>query len=551
MTAARSPTADGGHRPPRIQWYLRRADRYMAECTKREQQEARAVGVTFRRGGKVYSFAPNGVRVPPGDQVLARTERGVDIGEVVVVKRHLDKDERDKPLKPLVRRATKDDVRREERLREREREAEALCNKKIAEHSLPMKLIDADYTFDGQRLVFFFSAEGRVDFRALVRDLAETFHCRIELRQIGVRDEAKMIGGLGPCGRPLCCAQWLRTFDPVGIKVAKDQGMPLNPAKISGICDRLMCCLRFEHEVYKELAARLPQNGDEVRAPGKVGVVKGVALLREMVTVQFQDNDGIQSVEVPAAELRKMRGHWLLVSEQLPAEPTAPVAETSTPETRTPETRTPERASSARRSTSLEESVPEATMREPRRGRRARPTEPETASGAEPAAPDKPRRQTGPPRPRGRGAPERPTEGGDGEKKRRRGRRNETPRGRRPGGPARTSAARPKVPRPKPPASDRGQQSTPRSRVGRPPGATLPKPARPDPRIPTGPVRRTGPRAATRSRPAPATSRATSRSAPPLGAGVGASRPSPAAVTSPAGPGERATEVQTDAPVRV
>ncbi len=183
-----------------------------------------------------------------------------------------------------------------------------------------------------------------------------------------------MIGGLGPCGRPLCCAQWLRTFDPVGIKVAKDQGMPLNPAKISGICDRLMCCLRFEHEVYKELAAQLPQNGDEVRAQGKVGVVKSVALLREMVTVQFHDNDGIQSVEVPAAELRKMRGHWLLVSEQLPAEPTAPVAET-----RTAEGRTPERSSPSRRSTNLEESVPEATMREPRRGRRSRPTEPSGA----------------------------------------------------------------------------------------------------------------------------------------------------------------------------
>ncbi len=442
----------------------------MAECTKREQQEARAVGVTFRRGGKVYSFAPNGVRVTPGDQVLARTERGVDIGEVVVVKRHLDKDERDKPLKPLVRRATKDDVRREERLREREREAEALCNKKIAEHSLPMKLIDADYTFDGQRLVFFFSAEGRVDFRALVRDLAETFHCRIELRQIGVRDEAKMIGGLGPCGRPLCCAQWLRTFDPVGIKVAKDQGMPLNPAKISGICDRLMCCLRFEHEVYKELAARLPQNGDEVRAPGKVGVVKGVALLREMVTVQFQDNDGIQSVEVPAAELRKMRGHWLLVSEQLPAEPTAPVAETSTPETRTPE-----RASSARRSTSLEESVPEATMREPRRGRRARPTEPETASGADPAAPHKPREADRPAEAReAEERPSAPTEGATGEKKRRRGRRKKRPAaaGQEAGT---TSAARSEGAAPEAPASDRGQQSTPRSRRRPPSGRNAPE----------------------------------------------------------------------------
>ncbi len=456
----------------------------MAECTKREQQEARAVGVTFRRGGKVYSFAPNGVRVTPGDRVLARTERGVDIGEVVVVKRHLDKDERGKPLKPLVRRATKDDVRREERLREREREAEALCNKKIAEHSLPMKLIDADYTFDGQRLVFFFSAEGRVDFRALVRDLAETFHCRIELRQIGVRDEAKMIGGLGPCGRPLCCAQWLRTFDPVGIKVAKDQGMPLNPAKISGICDRLMCCLRFEHEVYKELAARLPQNGDEVRAQGKVGVVKAVALLREMVTVQFHDSDGIQSVEVPAADLRKMRGHWLLVSEQPPAEPTAPVAQT-----RIPESRSPERSSPSRRSTSLEESVPEATMREPRRGRRSRPTEPETPMpAAEPTAPDKPREADRPAETRE--AEERasaPAEGATGEKKRRRGRRKKRPAaaGQEAGAPSAVGADGP-GPGPGGPTTDGGQQSTPRSRRRPPSGRTAPEARTPGPAAPEG-----------------------------------------------------------------
>jgi len=411
----------------------------MEDSARHHPQEPKAVGVTFRRGGKVYSFAPNGVRANPGDRVLAKTERGVDLGEVVVVKHHLDKEERDKPLKPLVRRATREDLRREERLREREKEAEAVCGQKIAEHSLPMKLIDADYTFDGQRLVFFFSAEGRVDFRALVRDLAETFHCRIELRQIGVRDEAKMVGGLGPCGRPLCCAQWLRTFDPVGIKVAKDQGMPLNPAKISGICDRLMCCLRFEHEVYKELASRLPQTGDEVRSQGRVGTVRAVALLREMVTVQFVDSDSSHSVEIPAKDLKRMRGHWLLVAEppdagagdrpERPERPDRP-ARAGRPE-RTARAERPERSAPPQ----TEEGVPEVTMREPRRGRRTRPQE---AAPVEPAAqaPEEPEAREAAPAPvaptpspaesRDTQAPE-PT--GTGDRRRRRGRRK-----RRPGG---------------------------------------------------------------------------------------------------------------------
>ena len=275
-----------------------------------------SVGVSFRRGGKLYYFAPNGVRVTPGDYVLAKTERGVDIGEVIVVKAELDPEEHGKPLKPLVRRAARDDIRREERLREREKEASAVCEQKIAEHGLPMKLIDADYTFDGQRLVFFFSSEGRVDFRALVRDLAETFHCRIELRQVGVRDEAKMVGGLGPCGRPLCCAQWLRSFAPVGIKVAKDQGMSLNPAKISGICDRLMCCLLYEKEVYEDLAARLPKVGDQVRGQGLTGRVRDVALLRERVTVDFRTEEAAETIEVSADDLRRSHGYWRLLASE-------------------------------------------------------------------------------------------------------------------------------------------------------------------------------------------------------------------------------------------
>jgi cell fate regulator YaaT (PSP1 superfamily) len=342
-----------------------------------------AVGVSFRAGGKVYHFAPNGVQVSPGDYVLARTERGVDIGEVVYLKYELSPEEAERPLKPLLRRATRDDIRREERLREREKEASAICEQRIAEHKLPMKLVDADYTFDGQRLVFYFSAEGRVDFRALVRDLAEILHCRIELRQIGVRDEAKMIGGLGPCGRPLCCAQWLRTFDPVGIRVAKDQGMPLNPSKISGICDRLMCCLKYEHEVYKELAARLPHVGDEVRSQGRVGRVRDVQLLRERVTVEFVDGESRETVQVDASDMRRARGYWLLITTTK-AKPFVPTAE--------PEPQPASAPAPKPRPAAPPPDEPRIIMREPRRSREAQPAQRPSAdeapaeAGAEPAA---------------------------------------------------------------------------------------------------------------------------------------------------------------------
>jgi cell fate regulator YaaT (PSP1 superfamily) len=189
-------------------------------------REPAAVGVSFRRSGKVYYFTPNGVQVRQGDLVLAQTDKGVDLGEVVFIKYELPETDGERPLKPILRKATPEDQSREESLRQQEREARKVCQQRIAEHNLPMRLIGADYTFDGQRLIFFFSAEGRVDFRALVRDLAETFHTRIELRQVGVRDQAKMIGGLGPCGRPLCCNTFLRNFDPVGIRVAKDLASP-------------------------------------------------------------------------------------------------------------------------------------------------------------------------------------------------------------------------------------------------------------------------------------------------------------------------------------
>lgn len=257
-------------------------------------KEPAAIGVSFRRSGKVYYFTPNGVKVRQGDQVLAQTERGLDIGEVVFIRYDKPRMEEDQELKPLLRKATAEDMAHEKELQKREREARALCEQKILEHELPMKLIAADYTFDEQRLVFFFSAEGRVDFRALVRDLAETFRTRIELRQIGVRDQAKMVGGLGPCGRPLCCNAFLRSFDPVGIRVAKDQGLSLNPTKISGICDRLMCCLRYEHEAYCKLADEMPKVGETITTPAGAGKVRNVMLLQRKVAVQLQNDEVVE-----------------------------------------------------------------------------------------------------------------------------------------------------------------------------------------------------------------------------------------------------------------
>ena len=262
-------------------------------------REPAAIGVSFRRSGKVYYFAPNGLNVRQGDQVVAQTDKGLDIGEVVFIKFDMP-DLEDKELKPLVRKATCEDLAHERELQLKEREARKIAEQKVLERKLPMRLIAADYTFDGQRLIFFFSAEGRVDFRDLVRDLAEVFHTRIELRQVGVRDQAKMVGGLGPCGRPLCCNAFLRNFDPVGIRVAKDQGLSLNPAKISGICDRLMCCLKYEHQTYLELAREMPKVGQLVNTRKGPAEVRSVNLMHERLSVRYPDDkfDDLKASEV-------------------------------------------------------------------------------------------------------------------------------------------------------------------------------------------------------------------------------------------------------------
>ena len=247
-----------------------------------------AVGVSFQNGGKVYFFEPNNIAVEPGEHVLAKTERGVDIGEVVLLKYKLDPKDEEKALKPLLRRATRDDLLREDILRRRARAALRTCEKKVEEHGLPMKLISADYTFDGQRLIFYFSSETRVDFRALVRDLAETFACRIELRQIGVRDEAKMIGGLGPCGRRLCCITHLTEFTPVSIKMAKQQDLPLSPMEISGLCGRLLCCLSYEDGLYEEAKSKMPKPGEIIDTPHGKAKVLSPNVIKQSLMIELE-----------------------------------------------------------------------------------------------------------------------------------------------------------------------------------------------------------------------------------------------------------------------
>ncbi len=264
----------------------------MSEPQKEDAPDIIEVGVRFRHNPKVYSFAAEGIRLSIGDNVLVRSEKGVDMGEVMEVNGPVS-DERAENLMPVVRKATEEDLEHLAEQQEREERALEICGEKIEEHGLPMKLIDASLSFDNTRLVFYFSADGRVDFRALVRDLAKTFRLRIELRQIGVRDEAKLLGGLGPCGRPLCCKTFMRDFEPVGIRVAKDQGLALNPNKISGLCDRLMCCLLFEHDAYCDLREELPSRGDRVGTEHGPGKVREVHLLKKQVEVELEDGTEI------------------------------------------------------------------------------------------------------------------------------------------------------------------------------------------------------------------------------------------------------------------
>ena len=248
------------------------------------------IAVRFKSGGKQYYFSPNGLTFQPGQGVVVETSRGMELGECVEGNRMVDEMELLAPLRPVVRAATAEDVATAQRNKEKEAKAFAVCQEKILQHKLDMKLVEAEYSFEGNKVVFFFTSEGRVDFRALVKDLAGAIHARIELRQIGVRDEAKMLGGLGICGRPFCCSQFLDDFQPVSIKMAKTQNLSLNPTKITGTCGRLMCCLKYEQDAYEDLVKTAPKQDSFVETPDGVGTVSSVNLLRQKVTVRLEDD---------------------------------------------------------------------------------------------------------------------------------------------------------------------------------------------------------------------------------------------------------------------
>ncbi len=265
----------------------------------------KVVGVRFRGAGKVYYFDPAALNIKAGDHVIVETARGVEMGAVILGPREVEDEKVVSPLKPVIRVATEEDEKTVEKNREKEKEAYAVCLDKIAKHNLDMKLVDVEYTFDNNKLLFYFTADGRIDFRELVKDLAAVFRTRIELRQIGVRDETKILGGVGICGRGLCCHTYLSEFAPVSIKMAKEQNLSLNPTKISGLCGRLMCCLKNEQETYEYLNSRLPNIGDTVTTPeGLKGVVQSVNVLRQLVKVVVEIEDEKEAREYKVKELK-------------------------------------------------------------------------------------------------------------------------------------------------------------------------------------------------------------------------------------------------------
>ena len=265
----------------------------------------RVIGVRFRTAGKIYFFDPLEFEIKKGDHVIVETARGVEYGYVVMGPKVVEDSDVVQPLKDVLRPADQEDEEREQENREKEKNAFQICAKKILEHHLDMRLIDVEYTFDNNKVLFYFTADGRVDFRALVKDLAAVFKTRIELRQIGVRDETKLMGGIGICGRPLCCHTYLTEFAPVSIKMAKEQNLSLNQTKISGVCGRLMCCLKNEQEIYEELNKKLPGVGDTVTTPeGLQGKVHSVSVLRQHVRVVVEMNDEKEIRDYQVEELK-------------------------------------------------------------------------------------------------------------------------------------------------------------------------------------------------------------------------------------------------------
>ena len=267
---------------------------------------ATVIGVRFKKAGKVYYFDPDGIWPRPGDNVIVETARGVEFGEVVTGARSVNDAQIVTPLKKVIRVATEEDTRRAETNERREKEAFTICQEKIARHKLDMKLVSVEYTFDNSKIIFYFTANGRVDFRDLVKDLASVFKIRIELRQIGVRDEAKMLGGLGSCGRQICCGAFLGDFQPVSIKMAKEQNLSLNPTKISGQCGRLMCCLKYEQDNYERVLKRVPRVGKDIVTPDGVGVITEINAIKEKIKVRIRvDDDSFDVREYAIDDVRR------------------------------------------------------------------------------------------------------------------------------------------------------------------------------------------------------------------------------------------------------
>ncbi|MCH5188064.1 MAG: stage 0 sporulation family protein [Oscillospiraceae bacterium] len=265
------------------------------------------VGIKFKLGGKMYYFDPKDHELNIGQHVIVETARGIEYGTVAMDRKEIEDDEIVSPLKEVIRVATNDDEERVIQNKIKEKEAFKICEEKIAAHKLKMKLVEAEYTFDNSKILFYFTADGRVDFRELVKDLASVFRTRIELRQIGIRDEAKMLGGLGICGRTLCCTTYLDDFHPVSIKMAKEQGLSLNPTKISGSCGRLMCCLKHEQNCYDELLKITPNVGAKVRTPNGDGIVSSVSLLKGLVKVKLEKGDEKELDEYKVEDIKILK----------------------------------------------------------------------------------------------------------------------------------------------------------------------------------------------------------------------------------------------------
>ncbi len=263
------------------------------------------IGVRFKKVGKIYYFDPNGQEFKSGENVVVETARGVELGQVVLANRDIEDSELESTIKKIIRKATQKDIAQKQENKQKEIDASAICEEKIKKHKLEMKLITTEYTFDRTKIIFYFTADGRVDFRELVKNLAAIFKTRIELRQIGVRDKSKMVGGIGMCGRTLCCATHLDDFGPVSINMAKDQGLSLNPVKISGSCGRLMCCLRYEQEVYEELNATIPPVDSTVRTPDGKGIVVENHILKGKVKVKVENSDVLK--EYDAKKVKVLR----------------------------------------------------------------------------------------------------------------------------------------------------------------------------------------------------------------------------------------------------